>query len=96
MPPSLWQGKNSSVNWTAHKRIIYHCLQMADQRSIEMLAFNFASRTFAYRRLVQSLSQALSATSSFARMRAYLDKIIEADQYSPYVDDVGIAANDAD
>ena len=25
----------------------YHCLQMADQRSIEMLAFNFASRTFA-------------------------------------------------
>ena len=28
----------------------YHCLQMADQRSIEMLAFNFASRTFAYTR----------------------------------------------
>ena len=25
----------------------YHCLQMADQRSVEMLAFNFASRTFA-------------------------------------------------
>ena len=27
----------------------YHCLQMADQRSIEMLAFIFPSRTFAYR-----------------------------------------------
>ena len=26
----------------------YHCLQMADRRSIEMLAFHFASRTFAY------------------------------------------------
>ena len=26
----------------------YHCLQMADKRSVEMLAFNFASRTFAY------------------------------------------------
>ena len=25
----------------------YHCLQMADQRSVEVLAFNFASRTFA-------------------------------------------------
>ena len=25
----------------------YHCLQMADQRSVEILAFNFASRTFA-------------------------------------------------
>ena len=31
----------------------YHCLQMADQRSVEMLAFNFASRTFAYKRLAQ-------------------------------------------
>ena len=29
----------------------YHCLQMADQRSVEMLAFNFASRTFAYKRI---------------------------------------------
>ena len=25
----------------------YHCLQMVDQPSVEMLAFNFASRTFA-------------------------------------------------
>ena len=45
----------------------YHCLPMADQRSIEMLAFNFASRTFAYRRLAQGLSRALSALSSFMR-----------------------------
>ena len=37
----------------------YHCLPMADQKSIEMLAFNFASRTFAYRRLAQGLSRAL-------------------------------------
>ena len=56
----------------------YHCLPMADQRSIEMLAFNFASRTFAYRRLAQGLSRALSAFSSF--MREYLDRDIEADQ----------------
>ena len=33
----------------------YHCLQMADQRSVEMLAFNFASRTFAYKRIAQGL-----------------------------------------
>ena len=32
----------------------YHCLQMADQRSVERLAFNFASRIFAYRRIAQS------------------------------------------
>ena len=72
----------------------YHCLQMADQRSIEMLAFNFTSRTFAYRRLAQGLSRALSAFSS--SMREYLDKVIKADQCAQYVDDIAIAASDAD
>ena len=72
----------------------YHCLPMADQRSIEMLAFNFASRTFAYRRLAQERSRSLSAFSSF--MREYLDKVIKADQCAQYVDDIGIAANDVD
>ena len=31
----------------------YHCLQMGDQLSVEMIAFNFAGRTFAYKRLAQ-------------------------------------------
>ena len=68
----------------------YHCLQMADQRSVEMLAFNFASRTFAYKRLAQGLSRSVSAFSSF--MREYLDPIVKADQCAQYVDDIGIAA----
>ena len=38
----------------------YHSLQMADQRPVEMLAFNFASRTFAYSRLAQGLSRSVS------------------------------------
>ena len=71
----------------------YHCLQMADYQSIQMLAFNFASRTFAYRRLAQGLSRSLSAFSSF--MREYLDKAIKADQCAQYVDDISIAANDS-
>ena len=70
----------------------YHCLQMADYQSIQMLAFNFASRTFAYRRLAQGLSRSLSAFSSF--LREYLDRAIKADQGAQYVDDIGIAAND--
>ena len=49
----------------------YHCLQMADQRTVEMIAFNFACRTFAYERLAQGLSRSVSAFSSF--MREYLD-----------------------
>ena len=49
----------------------YHVLQMADQKSVELLAFNFASRTFANLRLAQGLSRSLSSFSSF--MREYLD-----------------------
>ena len=71
----------------------YHCLQMADQRSVEMLAFNFASRTFAYKRLAQGLSRSVSAFSSF--VREYLDPVVKADQCAQYVDDIGIAANNA-
>ena len=69
----------------------YHCLQMADQQSIELLAFNFASRAIAYRRLAQGLSRSLSAFSSF--IREYLDPVIKADQCAQYVDDIGTAAN---
>ena len=39
----------------------YHCLQMADYQSIQMLGFNFASRTLTYRRLPQVLSCSLCA-----------------------------------
>ena len=66
---------------------------MADQRSVEMLAFNFASRTFAYKRLAQGLSRSVSVFSSF--MREYLDPVVKADQCAQYVDDIGIAANNA-
>ena len=72
---------------------VHHCLQMADYQSIQMLAFNFASRTFAYRRLAQGFSRSFSAFSSF--MREYLDRAIKADQCAQYVDDVRIAENDA-
>ena len=71
----------------------YLCLQMADQRSVEMLAFNFASRTFAYKRLAQGLSRSVSPFSSF--MRHYLNPVVKADQCAQYVDDIGIAANNA-
>ena len=68
----------------------YHCLQTADQRSLEMLAFNFASRTLAYKRFAQGQSRALSAFSSFIciSMTEYLDKVIKADQCAQYVDEL--------
>ena len=58
-----------------------------------MLAFNFASRSFAYKRLAQGLSRSVSAFSSF--MREYLDPVAKADQCAQYIDDIGIAANNA-
>ena len=86
MQHNTWLGRNSFANSVAPK-------QMADYQSLQMLAFNFASRTFAYRRLAHGLSCSLSAFSSF--MREYLDKAIKADQCAQYVDDIGIAANDS-
>ena len=71
----------------------YHCLQMVDQRSVEMLAFTFASTTFAYRRLAQRLSRSVSAFSSFTR--EYLDPVVKGDQYAQNADDIGVAANNA-
>ena len=71
----------------------YHCLQIVDQRSVEMFAFSFAGRTFAYRRFEQGLSRAVSAFLSF--IREYLDPIVKGDQCAQYVDDIGIAATNA-
>ena len=45
---------------------------------MEMLAFNFACRTFAYRRLAQGLSRSVSVFSS--SMREYLNPVVKADQ----------------
>ena len=71
----------------------YHCLQMADQRSVKMLAFNFASRSFTYEWLAQGLSRSVSVFSSL--MREYLDPVVEAEHCAQYVDDIGIAASNA-
>ena len=90
--PQQMAGKKLFCNFDCSQA--YHCLQMADHRSKELLAFNFASRTFAYKRLAQWLSRALSAFSGF--MREYLDRGIKADLCDQYVGDIGIAANDAD
>ena len=60
---------------------------------MEMLAFKFASRTFAYKRLAQDLSRSVSAFLSF--MCEYLDRVLKVDQWAHDADDIGIAANNA-
>ena len=67
---------------------------MADKKLVELLAFNFASRTFAYLRLAQGLSRSRSSFSS--SMREYLDRVIKADKCAQYVDDIGIATHNSE
>ena len=64
---------------------------MAEQKTIELPALNFASRTFAHRRLAQGLSRSLPAFVSV--IRGVFDPVIKADQCEQYVDYIGIAAN---
>ena len=91
MQHNTWQGSHCSAKQYCSQA--YHCLQMTDQRSVEMLAFNFASRTFVYKRLAQGVSRSVSAFSSF--MRECLDPVVKSDQCGQYVDDIGIAAKNA-
>ena len=71
----------------------YQLLKIADQPSVERLAFNFASRTFSYGKLAQVLSRPLSDFLGFTR--EYLDPVVKADQCAQYVDDTEISATEA-
>ena len=68
----------------------YFALQMGDDLSIQLLAFNFGSRTYAFKRMAQGLSRSVSAFSSY--MRKYLDECIAADECTQYVDDIAIGS----
>ena len=54
----------------------YHCVQMADPLSVQLLSFNFASRTYAYTRLAQGINKSVTGFSSF--VRSYLDSCLAA------------------
>ena len=67
---------------------------MADEQSVQLLSFNFGSRTFAILRLAQVFNRSLSAFTSV--IRECLDPLVKADQCAQYVDDIGIAAHTSD
>ena len=51
----------------------YHCIKMANDLSVQLLALNFASRTFAYNCLAQGLNKSVTGLSSFDKH--YLDPL---------------------
>ena len=71
----------------------YHCIQMAEEQSVQLLSFNFCSKTFVYKRLAQGLNRSLSAFTSVSGEN--LDSVMKADRCAQYVDDIGPAARTA-
>ena len=64
----------------------YHCVQKADDLSVQLLAFNFGSRTFAYNCLAQGLNKSVTGFSSF--IKHYLDKCLAANVCTQFMDDI--------
>ena len=69
----------------------YHCVQMADDLSVQILAFNFRSQTYAYKCLAQGISKSVTGLSWF--IRHYLDPCVAADLCTQFMDDIGSAVN---
>ena len=59
---------------------------MADDLSVQLLAFNFASRTFAYNCLAQGLNKSVTGFSSI--VKHYLDPCLAANACSQFMDDI--------
>ena len=67
----------------------YHCVQMADNISVQLLAFKFASRTYAYKCLVQGLNMSVNGCSSF--IRHFFDPSLASGNCTQFMDEIGNA-----
>ena len=72
----------------------YHCVQMADDFSVQLLAFNFASRPFAFICLAQGLNKSVTGFSSF--VKHYLDPCLAANVCTQFMDDIAAGMNNFD
>ena len=72
----------------------YHCVEMADDLSVQLLAFNFASRTFAYNCLAQGLNKSVTGFSSF--VKHYLDPCLAANVCTQFMYDIAAGVNNFD
>ena len=64
---------------------------MADKLSFQLLAFNFASRTYACKGLAQGLGKSVTGLSAF--IGHYLDPCLAAVLCSQLMDDIGCAVD---
>ena len=85
-------GKNSFCKLDCSEA--YHCVQMADALSVQLLAFNFASRSFAYICLAQGLKKSVTGFSSF--FKHYLDPCLAANVCTQFMHDIAAGMNSFD
>ena len=64
---------------------------MADEQSVQLVACIFGWRSFAYKRLAQSLNKSCSTFTSV--IRDYLDPVVKADWCAQYVDGIALSAD---
>ena len=72
----------------------YHCVQMAGDLSVQLLAYNFASRTFAYNCLAQGFTKSVRGFCSF--VKHYLDPCLEANVCTQVMEDIAAGVNNLD
>ena len=72
----------------------YLCVQIADDLSVQFLAFNFASRTLAYICFAQGLNKSVTGFSSF--VKHYLDPCLAANVCTQFMDDIVAGVNNFD
>ena len=69
----------------------YHPLQMADERSIQSLSFDFGSQTIVYKMFRSRFKLFPFSVSNF--IEEYFDPIVNVARSAQYFDDFGIAAH---
>ena len=69
----------------------FHCVQIADYLSVQLLAFNFLSRTFAYNCLAQGFNKSVTEFSSF--IKRYIDPYSAANVCMQFMDDIAAGVN---
>ena len=72
----------------------YHCVQKADDLLIQILAFNFESRIFAYNCLAQGLIKSVTGFSSCVKQ--YLDPCWAAYVCSEFMTDIAARVDKTD
>ena len=90
--PNHFVGKNLLIKLDCSQA--YHCVQLADDLSVRLSAFNVRSRTYVYECLGQGLNKSVIGLSSF--IRHYLDPCLAADLCTQFMNDIGNAVKNFD